>query len=219
MMPPNIQVLIVDDHFIVRKGIEAMLTGFEDIVVIGEANNGLDALQLSQSLEPDIILMDLLMPKMDGVEATRRILESKPTCRILILSGYATERETLEAVRAGASGFLSKDCTAEALAEAIHKLHRGELSLPADMLPRLMRHLEKPVATSQDLTPREQDVLNLLAQGLDDREMARQLGVSKVTVRSHISNLLAKLQLKNRVEAALYALRRNPALQQDDIEP
>lgn len=216
MQPSTIRVLIVDDHFVVRKGIEALLTEYDDIEVVGEACDGRAAVQLTQDLEPDVILMDLLMPEMNGVEATRLIKGSASKCHILILSGYATERETLEAVRAGASGFLSKDCTAEALAEAIHKLYRGELSLPADMLPRLMHHLEKPQASGPALTQREQDVLGLLAQGLDDKEMGRQLGVSKVTVRSHISNLLAKLQLKNRVEAALYALRRDPSLQQDE---
>lgn len=202
-----IRVLLVDDHFVVRKGLYALLASSPDIAVIGEAEDGREAVRQNLRLRPDVILMDLVMPSVDGLEATRRILEVDAGRRILILSGLADVDEIIPVIRAGALGYVSKDCGMEALVGAIRRLHRGELALPAELMRRLMLHID-PTDTTTPLTPREQDVLLLLAQGFEDAEIAERLHISRATVRSHVSNLLAKLDLRNRVEATLFALRR-----------
>lgn len=204
----NIRVLLVDDHAIVRTGVRAMIDGVAGITVVAEASNGRQAVDMALALWPDVILMDLRMPVMDGVTAIRLILAEAPSLRILILTGAASEVETRAAVRAGALGYLSKDSPQEACVEAIHTLHRGEISLPPRLTQKLMLHREQPPPGGEPLTPQERRVLQLLAQGLDDREIARGLGVKNATVRTHVSNLLTKLALKNRVEATLYALRQ-----------
>lgn len=208
MSEQRIRVLVVDDHFIVRKGLESLLVGCDDIVVVGEACDGREAVDKALETRPNVVLMDLLMPQMNGVEAIRSIALAAPDIRVLVLSGSATVKETLAAVRAGALGYLSKDCERDHLVGAIRRLHRGELSLPADLTRLLMQQFEGPSTEAESLTPRERDVLKLLAQGRDDSEVARSLGISKATVRTHVSNLLAKLSLRNRVEATLYALRQ-----------
>ncbi len=207
MSQRSIRVLLVDDHFVVRKGLCALLASSPDIAVIGEAEDGLEAVRQNLRLRPDVILMDLAMPCLDGLEGTRRILDVDPGRRILILSGVANVEEIIPAIRAGALGYVSKDCGAEALMDAIRRLHRGELALPAEMMQRLMLAIDHN-DTSVPLTPRERDVLQLLAQGLEDAEIAERLCISRATVRSHVSNLLAKLDLRNRVEATLFALRQ-----------
>lgn len=216
MNQPILRVLLVDDHFIVRAGIKALLEKAHDITVVGEASDGAEAIVAARELAPDVILMDLQMPGINGGEAIRKILASAPQTRILILTGSATEKGTLQAVRAGALGYLSKDCNQGACLEAIRKIHRGEVSLPADITRRLMHDFEKPGPSTKTLTRRELDVLRRLAQGRDDDEIAEQLHVSKATIRSHVSNMLAKLQLKNRVEATLYALRHDLVALEDD---
>ena len=205
-----IRVLIVDDHTIVRRGIKALLAETDDIEVIGEADNGLEAVRLTRQLDPEIILMDLLMPKMDGIEATRQITTQMPHMRVLVLTSFVGDEKIFPAIKAGALGYLLKDSDPSELIRSIYKVYRGEPSLHSSIARKMMKEImETPSAkpTPDPLTAREVEVLQLLAKGLSNDEIAAQLVVSEVTVRTHISHLLAKLHLANRVQATLYALR------------
>jgi two-component system, NarL family, response regulator LiaR len=206
----TIRILIVDDHTIVRKGIKALLAETNDIQVAGEAGNGIEAIKLSKQLQPDVILMDIMMPNMDGIEATRQITASQPEVRVLVLTSFVGDDKVFPAIKAGALGYLLKDSDPAELIRSIHKVHQGEPSLPPAIARKIMKEIkddpaEKP--TPEPLTAREVQVLRLLAEGLSNEEIAAQLGISEVTVRTHISHLLAKLHLANRVRATLYALR------------
>jgi NarL family two-component system response regulator LiaR len=209
-----IRVLIVDDHTIVRKGIKALLAEKSDIQVIGEADNGLDAIELSKELEPDVVLMDLLMPKMDGIDATRQITARQPKVRVLVLTSFVGDEKIFPAIKAGALGYLLKDSEPTELIQSIYRVYRGEPSLHPIIARKMMKEiLEQPStkSTSESLTAREIEVLQLLAKGLSNDEIAAQLVISEVTVRTHISHLLAKLHMANRVQATLYALREGIA--------
>ena len=211
MTAESIKVLIVDDHGIVRKGTQALLAEIDDIEVIGEADNGETAVNQAEALQPDVILMDLMMPKMDGIEAIRRIKAGQPHCRILALTSFATDDKVFPAIKAGALGYFLKDAPPEALIDAIRQVHRGEPSLPPEIAQRVLRefsHSEPDTPEAETLTVRETEVLELVAQGLKDQDIAQQLSVSEVTVRTHVSNILQKLHLNNRVQATLYALRQ-----------
>ncbi len=206
----TIRILIVDDHTIVRKGIRALLAETSDIQVAGEANNGLEAIKLSKQLKPDVILMDIMMPNMDGIEATRQITANQPEVRVLVLTSFVGDDKVFPAIKAGAQGYLLKDSDPAELIRSIHRVNQGEPSLPPTIARKIMKeirddHAEKP--TPEPLTAREMQVLRLLAEGLSNEDIAAQLGISEVTVRTHISHLLAKLHLANRVRATLYALR------------
>ena len=205
-----IRVLIVDDHNIVRKGIKALLAEKSDIQIVGEADNGLDAISLSSQLEPDVILMDLLMPKMDGIDATRQITTRQPKVHVLVLTSFVGDEKIFPAIKAGAMGYLLKDSEPAELIQAIYKVYRGEPSLHPIIARKMMKEiLDKPSTkpASEPLTAREIEVLQLLAKGLSNDEIAAQLVISEVTVRTHISHILAKLHMANRVQATLYALR------------
>ena len=207
----TIRIVIADDHFIVRKGIQALVAEAPDVEIAGEATDGAEAVRLVADLDPDIVLMDLVMPGVDGVTAIRQILDADPERRIIVLTGSGTEREILDAVRAGALGYLSKNASPEACLRAIRQVDRGEAALPISITRRLLHRAgaaAAPGPESDPLTPRETEVLGLVARGLDDREIGDRLCISLATVRTHVSNFLAKLRLKNRVEAALYALRQ-----------
>jgi NarL family two-component system response regulator LiaR len=209
-----IRVLIVDDHTIVRKGIKALLAEKSDIQVIGEADNGLDAIELSKELEPDVVLMDLLMPKMDGIDATRQITARQPKVRVLVLTSFVGDEKIFPAIKAGALGYLLKDSEPTELIQSIYRVYRGEPSLHPIIARKMMKEiLEQPStkSASESLTAREIEVLQLLAKGLSNDEIAAQLVISEVTVRTHISHLLAKLHMANRVQATLYALREGIA--------
>jgi NarL family two-component system response regulator LiaR len=213
-----IRVLVADDHAIVRKGICALLATEPNIEVIGEARDGMEAICQAQQAEPDVILMDLVMPGTDGLEATRQISASAPQARILVLTSFAGDDQIFPAIRAGALGYLLKDSEPEHLVQAIQQVYRGESSLHPSIARRLLRELSSPSGQGPDtdsLTEREIEVLRLVAQGRSNREIADTLTISEATVRTHVSNILSKLNLCSRTQAALYALREGLATLQD----
>ena len=214
MTQTPIQVLIVDDHGIVRKGTRALLDRIPDFVVVGEASNGKEAVAQAKALQPDVILMDLMMPEMDGIEAIGLITASQPDCRILALTSFAADDKLFPAIKAGALGYMLKDADPEDLIQAIHQVYRGEPSLNPSMARKVLQELGRPAKPAptpspgpDPLTERELEVLQLVAKGLTNQQMADLLSVAEVTIRTHVSNILSKLHLANRVQATLYALR------------
>ena len=213
-MTSPIRVLIADDHAILRKGIRALLKTEPDIEVVGETGDGLETVAQAKALSPDVILMDLVMPEMDGIEATRRITADLPGVRILVLTSFAADDKVFPAIKAGALGYLLKDSGPAELVQAIHQVHRGQPSLePAialKMLHEISHPPERPL-TPDPLSEREMEVLRLLAQGKSNREIADQLVITELTVKTHVSNILSKLHVASRTQAALYALREGLA--------
>jgi len=217
-MKKTIRLLITDDHSIVRKGIKALLATEKDMEVIGEAENGAEAVAKAAALKPDVVLMDLVMPEMDGIEATRRITSEQPGTRILVLTSFAADDKVFPAVKAGALGYLLKDSTPDQLLEAIRQVYRGEPSLEPSIARKVLQELSHPAQgkqTAEPLTERELDVLRLIAQGMSNREIASKIFVAEWTVRSHVSNILGKLHLASRTQAALYALKSGLASLED----
>ena len=217
-MGERIRILIVDDHAIVRKGLRALLVTEPGVEVVGEAENGEQAVAEARRLCPDVVLMDLVMPGMDGLEATRRITAAQPqapsTPRVLVLTSFAADDKVFPALRAGALGYLLKDSGPEELVQAIRQVHRGESSLHPSIARRLLQELAnpgQPEAVSGALSHREVDVLRLVAQGWTNRDIAERLGIGEATVRTHVSSILSKLNLGTRTQAALYALREGLA--------
>jgi NarL family two-component system response regulator LiaR len=205
-----IRVLVVDDHAIVRKGIRALLAEFEDIEVVGEAGDGQEAVDRAEALRPDVILMDLVMPGVDGIEATRQVTADGAGPRILVLTSFAGDDKVLPAIKAGALGYLLKDSEPTELVRAIHQVHRGEPSLQPAIAQKVLHELQHPAARRPALDPltnRELEVLRLVAKGLTNPDIAGRLVVTEATVRTHVSNILGKLHLANRVQATLYALQ------------
>jgi NarL family two-component system response regulator LiaR len=223
MTQKSIRLLIVDDQAIVRKGTMALLAQVDGITVVGEAPNGQTAIEQAAALEPDVILMDLVMPEMDGIEAIRQISASQPQVRILALTSFATDDKVFPAIKAGALGYLLKDAEPDELVAAIHQVYRGEPSLPPNIARKLLREIRQPPphtpTTPDPLTERELEVLSLIAKGLDNQAIAQRLTVTEVTVRTHLSHILDKLHLANRVQATLYALRTGlSALENGTVE-
>lgn len=205
-----IKLLVVDDQNIVRKGIRALLEQVDDIDVIGEASNGEEAVVQATRLNPDVILMDLMMPKMDGITAIREIQASQSSARIIALTSFVTEDKVFPAIKAGAMGYLLKDSEPEDLITAIRKVNRGEPSLHPIVAKMVLEEISQPVRqplTPDPLTGREVDIVRLVAQGLSNRQIADQLVIGEATVRTHVGNVLNKLHVANRVQATLYALR------------
>jgi NarL family two-component system response regulator LiaR len=214
-----VRVLVVDDHAIVRKGICALLATEQAIEVVGEASNGREAVDQTKVLQPDVILMDIVMPEMDGLEAIRRIVEYQPETRILVLTSFASVDMVLPAIKAGALGYLLKDSGPEELVQAIEQVHCGNSSLHPTIARKLLEEISQPSregSSIDSLTERETAVLRLVAQGHSNREIANLLTVSEATVRTHVSHILAKLELSSRTQAALYALRKGLASLDDD---
>jgi NarL family two-component system response regulator LiaR len=207
----RIRVLVVDDHAIVRKGICALLATEASIDVVGEASNGRQAVDLARSRQPDVILMDLVMPEMDGLEAIEQISDRQPEIRILVLTSFGSVDKVLPAIRAGALGYLLKDSGPQELLRAIEQVYDGNSSLHPAIARKLLDEISQPSGygpEGESLTDREITVLKLVAQGYSNRDIANELTVSEATVRTHVSHILAKLELSSRTQAALYALRR-----------
>lgn len=219
MVQTSIRLLIVDNQAIVRKGTIALLAQLDGITVVGEATNGQEAIDKAALLNPDVILMDLAMPEVDGIAAIQRISATQPKVRILALTSFATDDKVFPAIKAGALGYLLKDAEPEDLVAAIHQVYRGEPSLSPDIARKLLREIRQPAPHTQaipdPLTNRELEVLALVAKGLDNQVIANRLTVTEVTVRTHISHILEKLHLANRVQAALYALRTGLSVLED----
>lgn len=203
-----VRVLVVDDHFVVRKGVCALLAGAADIVVVGEAADGRQAIEEAGRCDPQVILMDLKLPELDGVEAIRKILAVRPEVGIVVLTGTEVEADVLTAISAGALGYLAKTSRREEFLAAIRQVSRGEAWLSPRLMHNLLIHLKpQPARRRELLTDRESEVLLLLARGWSNRSIARELAISEVTVRTHVSHILHKLGVSNRVEAALHAVR------------
>jgi len=213
-MMEEIRILIVDDHAIVREGQRALIDTEPGMTLVGEAINGLEAIELARTLSPDVIFMDLFMPEMGGVEAIEAIKAENPEARILVLTSFAEDEKVFAAVKAGASGYLLKDATPDEFLTAVRQVNRGEPAMNPVIANKLMRELQRASnlpLTEEPLTERELDILKLVAQGLSNQEIAEELVISERTVRTHVSNILSKLHLANRTQAALYALKEGLA--------
>jgi DNA-binding NarL/FixJ family response regulator len=209
----SIRVLLVDDHVVVRKGLRALLERESGIEVTGEAEDGERAVRAADRLRPDVILMDLEMPGIGGTEATRRITETHPDAKVVVLTSHASEEAVFPALKAGAVGYLLKHSAPEDVLHAIRQACRGETVLHPAIARMVLQELHRPPAakqprTSDPLSERELDVLRLIARGMSNQDIADTLVVSEATVRSHVSSVLRKLQLASRTQAALYALRQ-----------
>jgi NarL family two-component system response regulator LiaR len=208
----RIRVLICDDHAMVRQGLQAFLELQDDIEVVGQAADGAEAVALAVSAQPDVILMDLVMPNVDGIEAIRRIRTDNAGAKIIVLTSFAEDDKIFPAIQAGATGYLMKDVSPQDLAKAIRMARDGEPLLHPDIARRLMSELTGERRRADDgvdkLTPREIEVLRLVAKGRSNKEIALALTLSEKTVKTHVSNILQKLQLADRTQAALFAVRR-----------
>jgi NarL family two-component system response regulator LiaR len=225
----SIRVLIVDDHAVVRQGLRTFLELQGDvpagapsglsIQVVGEAANGAEAVTLVRNLRPDVVLLDLVMPEMDGIEATPKIIEHSPHSRVIILTSFGEEERVFPAIRAGAQGYLLKDIAPTDLVRAVQAVHLGQVQLHPDIARTLMLAVaakeelpaSQPATPFEELTERELEVLGLIAGGLNNREIADKLVISAKTVKTHVSSILSKLHLEDRTQAAIYALRHGMA--------
>jgi NarL family two-component system response regulator LiaR len=210
-MPEPITVLLVDDHAMVRQGVRAFLVTQADIAVVGEADSGQEAVRLAAQYVPDVVLMDLIMPDMDGVEATRRVKQVSPRSQVVVLTSYHEDEHIFPALKAGALSFILKDLSAEELAAAVRKAAAGEAVLHPRVATRVIRELQgkrgETLNPFTELSERELEVLKLIADGMSNAEMAAKLVLSEKTVKGHVSNILSKLQLADRTQAAVYAWR------------
>ena len=202
----SIKVLLVDDHSVVRQGLRMFLALDSELEVVGEARNGREALQQARTLRPDVVLMDLLMPEMDGLEATTAIRQELPDTEVIALTSVLEDDKVYGAIRAGAIGYLLKDTEGDELCRAIKAAAAGQVQLSPAAAARLMRQVRQPEEPDA-LTPRETEVLRLLAEGLANKEIARALGIGEKTVKTHVSNILSKLGVLSRTQAALQAVR------------
>jgi len=210
-MSDVLTVLLVDDHALVREGVRAFLEAQPGIEIAGEAASGEEAVRLAERLVPDVVLMDLVMPGMGGVEATQRVREVSPRSQVVVLTSFHEDAHVFPAIRAGAISYLLKDAGPDEIAEAVRAAARGEAKLHPRIAGRLLQQVRGEEATAAtlyaDLTDREQEVLRLIAQGMTNAEIAAQLYISEKTVKAHVSNLLSKLYLADRTQAAIFAWR------------
>jgi two-component system, NarL family, response regulator LiaR len=202
----TIRIVLADDHMVVRQGLRMFLSLDSELEVVGEANDGAEAVELAHQLRPDVVLMDLLMPHMDGIAATAAIRRDLPDTEVIALTSVLEDEKVVGAVRAGAIGYLLKDTRADELCRAIKAAAAGQVQLSPQAAARLMREVRAP-DSPEPLTERETDVLRLLARGMSNKEIAQTLIIGEKTVKTHVSNILAKLGVPSRTQAALYAVR------------
>jgi two-component system, NarL family, response regulator LiaR len=206
-----ITVMLIDDHRVVRQGLRDFLELQSDIEVVGEASSGEEGVQLAKDLLPDVVLMDLVMPGIDGVETTRRIRNASPSTKVIVLTSFTDDAKVFPAIKAGAISYLLKDISPEELAHAIRAAQRNEAVLHPEVAAKLMQEFAAPRSADapvEQLTPRELEVLRLVAKGMSNKEIADTLIISEKTTKTHISNILSKLHLADRTQAAIYALRQ-----------
>ena len=208
-MKTPVRVMIVDDHAIVREGLTMLLNEEKSIEVVGEARDGTEAVRRVTSLKPDVVLMDLVMPELDGIAATAQIRQTYPHCRVLVLTSFAEDQRVPDAIQAGAIGYLLKDVLKADLLNAIHAAAQGKPTLHPEAQRQLMQQMMAPAETSllSALTEREMDVLRLIAQGYSNKEIAAALHLTEGTVKGYVSAILGKLQVADRTQAALYAVK------------
>jgi NarL family two-component system response regulator LiaR len=214
MMSEDICLLIADDHAVVREGLRGLIATEPGMMLVGEAENGAAAVRLAAEINPDVILLDLVMPEMDGLQAIESIRAINPQARIMVLTSFDEDERIFAAVKAGAMGYLLKDSSPGELLNGIRDVHQGLPSMHPTIAQKLMSELQREPElplTADPLTERELEVLKLVAQGLPNQEIADTLVLSERTVRTHVSNILSKLHLANRTQAALYALRKGLA--------
>ncbi len=206
----KIRLLVVDDQTVVREGVVAILANYSDIEVVGQAEDGSQAVKLAQQTQPDVILLDLVMPNMDGLTAIPKIKEMAPETRILVVTAFAENDRVYQAIKAGALGYILKDATREQLLQAIRDVAQGRASLQPSIAVKLIQEINHPselLYTADPLTRRELETLRLIARGMSNQEIATELVVHERTIAKYVSSILDKLQLANRTQAALYALR------------
>lgn len=210
-MIDQIKILIADDHAVVREGLRLLLGSEPGMAVVGQAADGVEAVQMAESLQPDVILLDLMMPHKNGIEAITEIKNNNPEARILVLTSFAEDEMVFPAIKGGALGYLLKDSSPQELLQAIRDTYEGESSLHPTIARKLIREINRPAQdlppAAEPLTEREVEVLKLVAHGLSNQAIAEKLTISERTVRTHVGNILKKLHLANRTQAALYALR------------
>lgn len=219
-----IRVLLVDDQSLIRQGLRALLELEPDLQVVGEAENGQMALQQVQSLQPDVVLLDVRMPVMDGVAATRAIGQQFPGVKVLVLTTFDEDEYVTQALQHGAAGYLLKDTPSEELAQAIRAIYKGYTQLSPGILQKIIAKIQQPIDAPTanlppgfaDLTPREREVLKLIAQGASNREIAQTLYISEGTVKNHVTSILGRLNLRDRTQAAIFAQTILPLLEQID---
>ena len=213
-MTERIRILIADDHAVVRHGLRALIATEPDLELVGEAADGVEAVELTAALHPDVILLDMAMPRKTGLEAIYDIKRGDPQARILVLTSFAEDDQIFPAIKAGATGYLLKDASPRELLQAIRDVERGDVSLHPTIARKLVGELKRPPdlpPAEEQLTEREVQVLALVARGMSNQEIADQLVIGERTVRTHVSNILSKLHLANRTQAALYAQREGLA--------
>ncbi|MFV9504511.1 MAG: response regulator [Oscillochloridaceae bacterium umkhey_bin13] len=221
MSTETIRIMLIDDHAIVRKGLSAYLDTYPELEVIGEASGGEEGVALAARLLPDVVLMDLVMPEMDGIEATRKLKAASPTTQVIVLTSYSEDERIFPAIKAGALSYLLKDVGPDDLVRAIRAARRGEATLHPSVATRLMQELTSARSSPLDLlTEREREVLSCIARGMSNAAIADHLIIGERTVKTHVSNILSKLHLQDRTQAALLALReRLVPLDQTEHKP
>ena len=218
-MSRPIRVIVVENQTVVRQGLMAILSFHDDVDVVGEAQNGLEGIKVVEELKPDVVLLDLMMPVLDGLSTIPKILEIAPDTGILVVTGYGEAENIFKAIKSGALGYLLKDSSHEQLVSAIKSVHQGEAFIPPSMALRMIREMNEfspEINDKHSLTKREMETIKLIAQGLSNHDIAKELVVNERTIAKYVSNILQKLHLENRTQAALYALREGITVLDDE---